>query len=440
MRPLVFILWVLIVAGMALVITLPVSLQVHLVTALLFLATMAIIKTLRLGGFWRLLLLALGTAVILRYAYWRTTSTLPPMEQWADFIPAILLYVAEMYCIFMLGLSLFVTSAPVPRRPSRSLAPGDPVPSVDVFIPSYNEGYEMLAGTLAAAKAMDYPPERLTVWLLDDGGTTEKRNDPDIEAARAAQERHESLKALCAELGARYLTRERNEHAKAGNLNNGLAHSTGDLVAVFDADHAPARDFLQETVPYFGDDARLFLVQTPHFFLNPDPLERNLRTFERMPSENEMFYSIIQRGLDKWNASFFCGSAALLRREALAETRGFSGRSITEDCETALNLHGRKWNSVYLDKPLIAGLQPATFSSFIGQRTRWAQGMMQIMLFSFPLFKRGLTLAQRLCYLSSTLFWFFPSRASSSSSRPSSTCSSTSRSSPPRAASSWPIR
>ena len=79
--------------------------------------------------------------------------------------------------------------------------------------------------------------------------------------------------------------------ALPGNLNNGLEHSTGDLVAVFDADHAPARSFLTETVGYFTRDKNLFLVQTPHFFINPDPLERNLGTFQTMPSENEMFWS-----------------------------------------------------------------------------------------------------------------------------------------------------
>ncbi|AEQ51030.1 UDP-forming cellulose synthase catalytic subunit [Pelagibacterium halotolerans] len=408
MRAITFLFWALVATGTVIAITLPVSLQVHLITAVLFLGVMLVIKTLRLGGVWRLLLLALGTAIVLRYAYWRTTSTLPPVEQWADFIPGLLLYLGEMYCILMLALSLFVISNPVPSRPSRSLKPGEPVPSVDVFVPTYNEDYELLAGTLAAAKALDYPAEKLTIWLLDDGGTVQKRNDPDPEKAEEALERHTSLEKLCSDLGVNYLTRERNEHAKAGNLNNGLAHSTGDLVAVFDADHAPARDFLQETVPYFGDDEKLFLVQTPHFFLNPDPLERNLRTFERMPSENEMFYSILQRGLDSWNASFFCGSAALLRREALDIANGFSGRSITEDCETALDLHSKKWNSIYIDRPLIAGLQPATFSSFIGQRTRWAQGMTQIMLFNFPLFKRGLSMAQRLCYMSSMMFWLFP--------------------------------
>src|SRR5690606_15987784 len=51
---------------------------------------------------------------------------------------------------------------------------------------------------------------------------------------------------------------------------------------------------------------------------------------------------------------------------------------------------------------------PASFASLIGQRSRWAQGMMQILRFRFPLLKRGLTLPQRLCYMSSTLFWLFP--------------------------------
>jgi len=401
------IMWALAAACVIFIVSMPINLQAHLIAGTIVLAVMIAMKMFRPEGTWRLVALSLGTAIVLRYVYWRTTSTIPPVSQLENFIPGLLLYLAEMYSVFMLALSLFIVARPLPSRPAIEVAEAE-LPSVDVFIPSYNEPAVLLADTVAAAKAMDYPPDRLTVWLLDDGGTVQKRNADDVATAQAAQERHLELQQLCADLGAHYLTRERNEHAKAGNLNNGLAHSSGDLIAVFDADHAPARSFLRETVGYFNEDPRLFLVQTPHFFLNPDPLERNLRTFEKMPSENEMFYGIIQRGLDKWNASFFCGSAAVLRREALEETDGFAGISITEDCETAVELHSRGWNSVYVDKPLIAGLQPATFASFIGQRSRWAQGMMQILRFRFPPLKRGLSLPQRLCYMSSTLFWLFP--------------------------------
>ncbi|MCE6966913.1 glycosyltransferase, partial [Cereibacter sphaeroides] len=84
---------------------------------------------------------------------------------------------------------------------------------------------------------------------------------------------------------------------------------------------------------------RLFLVQTPHFFINKDPIQRNLELPASCPAENEMFYALIQRGLDRWDGAFFCGSAALLRRAALDAVGGFSGQTITEDAETALDLH-----------------------------------------------------------------------------------------------------
>ncbi|SHF31099.1 cellulose synthase (UDP-forming) [Kaistia soli DSM 19436] len=400
--------WALAAVVMTILITLPINLQAHLVGGALVVGVMVLLKLFTRQGVWRQIALALGTSIVLRYAYWRTTSTLPPVNQPEDFIPGLLVYLAEMYSIFMLFLSLFVVMRPMAPRTLKVSSSDPGLPTVDVFVPTYNEDAALLATTLASAKAMDYPADKLTVWLLDDGGSVQKRNSDNIEAAQEAEERFVALQKLAADLGCRYLTRERNEHAKAGNMNNGLQYSTGDLIAVFDADHAPARDFLTYTVGYFQQTPKLFLVQTPHFFLNPDPVERNLRTFETMPSENEMFYGIIQRGLDKWDASFFCGSAAVLRREALEQTGGFSGVSITEDAETALELHATGWSSVYVDRPLIAGLQPATFTSFIGQRSRWAQGMMQILRFRFPPGKRGLSIPQRLCYMSSTLFWLFP--------------------------------
>lgn len=399
--------WAIATAVVVALITTPISLQAHLIAGTIVVGAMILLKFLRPYGVWRLIALGLGTAIVLRYVYWRTTSTLPPVNQLEDFVPGLILYLAELYNIGMLFLSLFVVAMPLPRRKSAPPIPAD-APTVDVFVPSYNEEPELLATTLSAALAMDYPAGRLTVYLLDDGGTDEKCNADNFVAASAARERRATLQALCEGLGVTYLTRERNISAKAGNLNNGLANSSGDLVVVFDADHAPARNFLTETIGYFGQDPKLFLVQTPHFFINPDPLERNLKTFKAMPSENEMFYGIIQRGLDKWNASFFCGSAAVLRRTALKTTNGFSGRSITEDAETAITLHATGWNSIYVDKPLIAGLQPATFASFIGQRSRWAQGMMQILIYHRPMLKSGLSLPQRLCYSSSALFWLFP--------------------------------
>ena len=395
---------VLVVAALAM---LPIGIDAQLLVGSACIGAMTLLWALPKHGLPKHLFLALGTFVVLRYVYWRTTSTLPPISDPVDFSFGLLLYLAEMYCVLVLALSLFITADPIEARDAPQM-PDDRLPTVDVFVPSYNEDAELLSSTLAAAKAMDYPADKLVVCLLDDGGTDAKVGATDPRVALPAQKRRASLQALCERLGVRYVTRARNEHAKAGNLNAGLAETDGELITVFDADHAPFRSFLRETVGFFLVDPRLFLVQTPHVFLNPDPIEKNLQTFKGMPSENEMFYGVIQRGLDRWNASFFCGSAAVLRRRALDSVGGFSGVTITEDCETALELHGQGWNSVYVEKPLIAGLQPETLASFIGQRSRWCRGMIQILLLKNPLFRRGLSLPQRICYVSNPLFWFFP--------------------------------
>ena len=387
--------------------TLPISVQTQGVLGFIVLAGLLVLGRLPRSAGTRYLFLTLGSVVLLRYLYWRLTNTLPPLSDPVGLGFGLILLGAELFCAFVLAISLVINADPL-SRPGLPRDDDDRLPTVDVFIPTYNEDETILAMTVAAAKGMDYPAAKLTVWLLDDGGTDQKCTDKDEAKAAAARQRRAKLQALSRELGAVYLTRARNEHAKAGNLNNGLEHSHGEIVVVFDADHAPFRQFLRETVGHFARDPKLFLVQTPHVFLNPDPIEKNLRTFERMPSENEMFYGVTQRGLDKWNGSFFCGSAALLRRTALQTTRGFSGLTITEDCETAFELHAQGWSSLYVDKPLIAGLQPETFTSFIGQRSRWCQGMFQILMLKNPALRTGLNPIQRLAYLSSMTFWFFP--------------------------------
>ncbi|AOF91025.1 cellulose synthase catalytic subunit [Sinorhizobium sp. RAC02] len=401
--------WLAIPAGMfgLFLLWLPLSLQAQLVLSFAVLGVMFLAMTRPKNTTLRLVTFTFAGILAMRYASWRTTETLPSIHEPLNFIPGLILYLAEMYCLAMLAISFFMLADPLKRK-APDLGDAADLPTVDVFIPSYNEEPELLAGTLAAAKSLHYPKDKLNVYLLDDGGTEAKRNHKDPRISIAAIRRHEQLKALCASLGVHYHARKQNDHAKAGNLNEGLKVSSGELVVVFDADHAPVREFLRETVGFFAKDKKLFLVQTPHYFLNPDPLEKNLQTFARMPSENEMFYSILQRGLDKWNASFFCGSAAVLRRAALSAANGFSGQSITEDCETALALHSKGWHSLYVDKPLIAGLQPETFVSFIGQRARWCQGMLQILILNRPFLAKGLTLAQRICYAGINLFWLFP--------------------------------
>ena len=373
------------------------------VLAILFALKPFVQKSLRV----RFFVLAAASTLVLRYWFWRLTETLPSPDDPVSFIAALVLFGAESFTVVLFFLTALITAdpttPPLPKRMRRSEAP-----TVDVLVPSYNEPPELLAVTLAAAMQMVYPEGRKTVVLCDDGGTDQKCASPDPKAAKEAQERRAQLQAMCEQMGVVYTTRARNEHAKAGNLNSALHKLRGELVLILDADHVPSREFLARTAGYFVENPKLFLVQTPHFFTNRDPIERNIGLPETCPSENEMFYTEIHRGLDRLGGAFFCGSAALIRRKALDDVGGISGRTITEDAETALDIHSRGWESLYLDHAMIAGLQPETFASFITQRGRWATGMMQMLILKNPLFRPGLTMLQRVCYLNSMSYWLFP--------------------------------
>ena len=330
------------------------------------------------GRFPTLLLIVLSIIVSCRYLWWRYTSTLN-WNDGLDLTCGLILLAAETYSWLILILGYVQTSWPLNRKPAPLPADTREWPVIDLMIPTYNEELAITRGTVYAAMGIDWPKDKLRIHLLDDG------NRP-------------SFKAFAEEVGINYIARADNRHAKAGNLNHALTLTDGELVAIFDCDHMPARSFMQLTVGWFMADPKLALVQTPHHFLSPDPFERNLGTFRNRPNEGELFYGLVQDGNDMWNAAFFCGSCAILRRSALEEIGGFAVETVTEDAHTALRLHRKGWNSAYLRIPQAAGLATESLSAHIGQRIRWARGMVQIFRTDNPLLGKGLSLFQRICY------------------------------------------
>ena len=208
--------------------------------------------------------------------------------------------------------------------------------------------------------SMDWPAHRYKVHILDDG-------------------RARGVSGVCCRRGIGYITRTNNAHAKAGNINHALTVTDAEYVAIFDCDHVPTRSFLQMVMGWFLRDPKLAMLQTPHHFYSPDPFERNLRQFRKIPNEGELFYGIVQDGNDFWNATFFCGSCAVLRRTALEEIGGIAVETVTEDAHTSLRMQIRGWSTAYINIPQAAGLATESLSAHVGQRIRWARGMIQIM-------------------------------------------------------------
>ncbi|MBY4896301.1 UDP-forming cellulose synthase catalytic subunit [Cupriavidus sp. AU9028] len=339
------------------------------------------------GHFPTLMMMALSLLMTLRYIWWRATETLD-LTTVLEAIVGYLLFAAESYTWLVLILGYVQTAWPLSRRP-RPL-PQDPAdwPTVDVFIPTYNEPLSVVQPTVYAARSMDWPAGKLNVYLLDDG-------------------RRPEFRAFAEQAGIHYITRDNNRHAKAGNINQALPKTSGEYIAIFDCDHIPTRSFLQMTMGDFLADPRCAMVQTPHHFFSPDPFERNFDTFRRVPNEGSLFYGLIQDGNDLWNATFFCGSCAVIKREPLLEIGGIAVETVTEDAHTALKLHRRGYNTAYLRTVQAAGLATESLSSHIGQRIRWARGMAQIFRVDNPLLGRGLKLFQRLCYTNAMLHFFY---------------------------------
>jgi cellulose synthase (UDP-forming) len=358
--------------------------QVVFVTVLL--GTALLLRRIQ-GQVVTLLLTLLSVIVSTRYLWWRMVYTLNG-DEYLDLLWGVLLLAAELYTWFVLLLGYAQTAWPLKRQPYPMPDDLAEWPSVDVFIPTYNEPLKVVKPTVLAACSIDWPKDRLNIYLLDDG-------------------RRDEMRQFAAEVGVGYIIRPDNRHAKAGNLNHALTKTQGEYIAIFDCDHIPTRSFLQVTMGGFLHDRKLALVQTPHHFFSPDPFERNLGLFRRVPNEGELFYGLIQDANDLWNAAFFCGSCAVLRRAPLEQVGGIAVETVTEDAHTALKLHRLGYNSAYLNIPQAAGLATESLSAHIGQRIRWARGMAQIFRLDNPFFGKGLKWMQRVCYSNAMLHFLY---------------------------------
>ena len=202
----------------------------------------------------RLVVIGILLYLTVRYVQWRSLSTLNLSDPLNGTL-SIALFVFEMFALFSASLQLFLMLKVKDRRREvdRLAAPvvaGTFRPTVDIFIPTYNEPEFILRRTVIGCQAIAYEPK--TIYLLDDT-------------------RRDSVANLAQELGCKYLTRPNNDHAKAGNINQALPKTDGEFITIFDADFIPTTNFLQRTLGFFQDD-NLALVQTPQSFYNTDPI------------------------------------------------------------------------------------------------------------------------------------------------------------------------
>jgi cellulose synthase (UDP-forming) len=454
------------------------------------------------------------------YMQWRIGHSLNYGVLWL----AVPLLIAEIYSyvggvIFTIGLWRPLVREVAAFNQMMPTIPLADYPTIDVLVTCYNEPVEIVEPTTRAALALDYPPGKLRVYVLDDGNSLamqamaekiayQDQQSPALLAEVAQIEaqqlqlldqlaqleylileiepveqhlQHQSAsqnlenrllhslhqstlvldsdcatvhqrllleqtrvkaaiaqtKLQLADLGrCRYIARPKPagkpHHAKAGNINYALfsGETSGEFILTLDADHILNPQFLLRVLPYFYDynpwrqsyeSNKIAFVQTPQDFYNLPP-------GDPFGQSAHLFYGPIQQGKDGLNSAFYTGTDALLRREALISVGlahfseayaqdaarldefeligGISSTSITEDMNTAMRMHAAGWQSVYHHELLALGLAPNDLNSMLGQRLRWAQGTLQVMLKENPIYKKGLTFWQKLQYFQ-TMYSYF---------------------------------
>lgn len=333
---------------------------------------------------YRKFLIFINTVICFIYIIWRIT-VIPIHSGVISFLLGVTLFSAEVLGLisFLNFKYLFTKKYKLELKTLDDFQYGNR-PYVDVLICTYNEPLYLLEKTIAASTNLNYPKYKFKIHVCDDG-------------------RRDSLKLLCEKYNVNYITRDNNEGAKAGNINNALKYLKGDLFAVLDADMIPKKEFLSRTVGYFTNE-NLAFVQVPQVYYNKDTYQYNL--MKNIPNEQDFFMRDIQEARAAINAVLHVGTNALFKREYVDEIGGYPTCSITEDMAVGMLLQSRGYDSVFINEELVLGLSATTFTELVKQRDRWCRGNIQVLKYFNPIFTKGLTLPQKIAYFDGGVYWF----------------------------------
>lgn len=329
--------------------------------------------------------LYLSFALGFSYLLWRLFFTIDYSNGLIYLIWPFLLLAAETYSFIVFTSFSFASMSASEKDLSTPIKDINYFPTVDIFICTYNENENILRDTIIGCKNIRYKKANKKIYLLDDGNRS-------------------NIKQLAKDFGINYIARDNNIGFKAGNINNAIKKTDSEFIVIFDADHIPVSTFLIELIDNFKDE-KIALVQTPQYFLNPDPFQKNLNLTKQLTNEQDLFFRVIQPGLSHWNSTICSGTNFVIRRKPLEKLGGLPENTITEDMDLGMRLESLGLIVKYVNKPLAAGLAPETFKDYLNQRMRWCAGTLQIFLFNRKNIFKKLNFHQKCFYLSGILYY-----------------------------------
>jgi cellulose synthase/poly-beta-1,6-N-acetylglucosamine synthase-like glycosyltransferase len=263
------------------------------------------------------------------------------------------------------GYFLYLVYWSIELPPAEQAAPALPaeLPRVLVQVPVYNEPL-VVDRVLAAAAALDWPRDRLTIQLLDD--STDITSDIAVHAV--ARLRRDGVDVV-------HVRRTDRSGFKAGALAEGLALSDAPFVAVFDADFTPSPDWLRGAMAALLAAPRAAFVQTRIEWGNG---ERNWLTRAQRLMQDAHF-AVEQDIRARRGVPFqFNGTGGIWRRAAVEDAGGWSHDTLSEDLDLVLRTHLKGWHGVFLMEPHVVGELPSKLEDFSAQQSRWSKGFVQV--------------------------------------------------------------
>jgi len=235
-------------------------------------------------------------------------------------------------------------------------------PPVTIQLPIFNEKYTV-ERLLQSVTRLDYPADRLQIQVLDDS------TDDTVDLVSRLVEDYKSQG-----LDIEWIHRVDRKGYKAGALANGLLAATGELIAIFDADFVPKRDWLKRTVPAF-QNPELGCLQTRWGHTNQQ--YNSLTRAEAMGIDGHF---IIEQTVRSKNGFFlnFNGTAGLWRRTCIEDAGGWQWDTLTEDLDLSYRAQMRGWKFDYLPDVVVPAELPPQVEAYKKQQFRWAKGSFQV--------------------------------------------------------------
>ena len=157
-----------------------------------------------------LTLMMLSMFCTFRYGYWRIDAGHAVSSTTRPITGARSTFSSSFACFSLRPMPSSFSFSATFKPSGRCAAPRSPCPriptngrDIDVLIPTYNEPLDVVRYTALGALNMDWPADKLHVYILDDG-------------------RRKEFEQFAFEAGIGYRTRPDNRYAKAGNINAAL--------------------------------------------------------------------------------------------------------------------------------------------------------------------------------------------------------------------------